>query len=265
MSMKRLDVLLFEKGLARSRKQASDLIKEGAVKVNGKLAEKPSQRVDKSAEISIENKERYVSRGGYKLKKALDSFRIDLSGITAIDVGASTGGFTDCMLKNGAKKIYAVDVGHSQLDESLKKDARVVNIEHMNIKDLTFQLLGETVQFAAVDLSFISLTKVLENVFSLLDDKGQAVCLIKPQFEAGKEKVGKSGIVRDKNTHIEVIKKVSDFAAGLGFGVLNLDFSPIKGQSGNIEYLIHLSKSVKVNNINNKTIIETVNCAHSGG
>lgn len=184
---------------------------------------------------------RYVSRGGLKLEKAMEAFGLDLSGCVCMDIGASTGGFTDCMLQNGAAKVYAVDVGYGQFAWKLRQDPRVVCMEKTNIRYVTPDQIGEPLDFASVDVSFISLTKVLEPAKALLREGAQMVCLIKPQFEAGKDKVGKKGVVREQSTHREVIEKVIAYARGLGFRVLHLDYSPVKGPEGNIEYLVHLA------------------------
>jgi 23S rRNA (cytidine1920-2'-O)/16S rRNA (cytidine1409-2'-O)-methyltransferase len=188
---------------------------------------------------------KYVSRGGLKLEKAMEHFDVTLNGKVCMDVGSSTGGFTDCMLQNGAVKVYAVDVGHGQLDWKLRNDERVVCMEKTNIRYVTPEQIEELVQFASIDVSFISLTKVLGPVKELLTDEGEIVCLIKPQFEAGREKVGKKGVVRDRKVHEEVIHMVMDFAESIGFVLCNLEFSPIKGPEGNIEYLLHLSKDTE--------------------
>ncbi len=234
----RLDVLVHNLGFADSREKARALIMEGLVYVNGQKEDKPGSSFDPYARVEVRGRALpYVSRGGLKLEKALKVFPIDLSGVTAMDVGASTGGFTDCMLQNGAARVYAVDVGHGQLDWKLRNDERVVNLEKTNIRYITREQVPEEIGFFSVDVSFISLTKVLPAVKPLLSERGSGVCLIKPQFEAGREKVGKKGVVRDPETHLEVLREVTDFARSIGFAVLGLDFSPIRGPEGNIEYL----------------------------
>ena len=240
----RLDVLLVSKGLAPSREKAKALIMAGSVYVNGQKEDKAGSAFEDSSEIVVkDNSLRYVSRGGYKLEKAMQVFPITLSGKVCMDVGSSTGGFTDCMLQNGAKKVYAVDVGHGQLAWSLRQDERVVCMEKTNIRFLTPEQVPEKVEFASVDVSFISLTKVLPPLYELLADEAGVVCLIKPQFEAGREKVGKKGVVRDPATHEEVIRSILDFAPQARFLPCGLDYSPIRGPEGNIEYLIWLKKT----------------------
>lgn len=240
----RLDVLLVKRNLAESREKAKAVIMAGNVFVDG-------QREDKAGsifppDVSIEVRGHvlpYVSRGGLKLEKALANFDVDIKDCVCTDVGSSTGGFTDCMLQNGAKKVYAIDVGRGQLDWKLRNDPRVVCMEKTNIRYVTPEDIGEPVDFSSIDVSFISLTKVLTPIRDYLKADGEIVALIKPQFEAGREKVGKKGVVREKSTHREVIRKVMDHAQSIGFDLCALDFSPIKGPEGNIEYLIHLKKS----------------------
>lgn len=235
----RLDAYLVEKGLASGRDSAKRAIAQGLVYVNSAPAEKAGQRVDGDDLVELRGGgRRYVSRGGYKLEKALNSFGIDLKGRVAMDIGASSGGFTDCMLQSGAAKVYAVDVGHGQLSPELCGDRRVVNMERTNIRELVPGDVEE-LDFASIDVSFISLELVLPVVKRLLKNGGSLVALIKPQFEAGREKVGKRGVVRDASVHAEVIRRVADLAGSLGFSVLGLDFSPIKGPEGNIEYLMY--------------------------
>ena len=237
----RLDVLLTEQGLQESRQKAQATIMSGLVFVNGQRVDKPGTAVPNDAKIEIRgNTLKYVSRGGLKLEKAMAEFPIELNGCICGDIGASTGGFTDCMLQNGAVKVYSVDVGHGQLDWRLRQDERVVVMEKTNIKFVTPEDIADVIDFASIDVSFISLTKVLLPVRALLRDGGEIAALIKPQFEAGREKVGKKGVVRDKAVHIEVIENVTAFAAANGFIPLNLEFSPIKGPEGNIEYLGYL-------------------------
>lgn len=240
----RLDVLLCNMGLAPSREKAKAMIKAGQVYVNGKKEEKAGFMVDIYTPVEVKGSTlKYVSRGGLKLEKSIQNFHVQLKGKICMDVGASTGGFTDCMLQNGAVKVYAVDVGHGQLDCKLRNDERVVCMEKMNIRYILPENLQELVEFASIDVSFISLTKVLEPVRNVLTERGQIVCLIKPQFEAGREKVGKKGVVREKFAHVEVIETVISYAQSIGFGILNLEFSPIKGPEGNIEYLLYLQKN----------------------
>ncbi len=241
---KRLDVMLFERGLADSREKAKRLIMAGIVYVDNNKEDKAGSTFDEEAVIEVRGKTlKYVSRGGLKLEKAMDVYGIRLDGMVCMDVGASTGGFTDCMLQNGAVKVYSVDVGHGQLDWKLRNDPRVVCIEKTNIRYVEPEHIDDVLDFASIDVSFISLTKVLGPVRNLLKDGGEVVCLIKPQFEAGREKVGKKGVVRDKSVHREVIKMVADFALSIGFSVKGLDFSPVKGPEGNIEYLLYIKKT----------------------
>ncbi len=237
----RLDVLVTERGLAPSREKAKALIMSGSIYVNGQKEDKAGDMFDESCEIVLQGKKLpYVSRGGLKLEKALQVFPISLEGCTAVDIGASTGGFTDCMLQCGSVKVYAIDVGYGQLAYQLRQDARVINMERTNIRNVTPEDLPEKADFATVDVSFISLKHVLPVMRTLLKDGGQAVCLIKPQFEAGREKVGKKGVIRDKKVHEEVVKTVIRMAEEDGYEVLGLDHSPIKGPEGNIEYLLWL-------------------------
>ena len=242
----RLDVLLVQKGLAPSREKAKTMIMEGNVFVDNQREDKAGTFFDPSVNIEIHgNTLRYVSRGGLKLEKAMAQFGITLDDKVCMDIGASTGGFTDCMLQNGAKKVYAVDVGYGQFAWKLRQDPRVVCMEKTNIRYVTPEDIEDALNFASVDVSFISLTKVLGPAKELLKDGGQMVCLIKPQFEAGKDKVGKKGVVRDPAVHKEVIERVILFAKSIGFGILHLDYSPIKGPEGNIEYLVHIVKDAE--------------------
>ena len=239
----RLDVLLVSQGLAASREKAKAIIMSGNVLVNGQREDKAGTMIDVKAEITVKGGQlKYVSRGGLKLEKAMSHFDLTLEGRVCMDVGASTGGFTDCMLQNGAVKFYSVDVGHGQLDWKLRNDPRVVCMEKTNIRYVTPEQIEEPAAFVSIDVSFISLTKVLPPVRELMTEDGEIVCLIKPQFEAGREKVGKKGVVRDPKVHEEVIEKVIDFAATVGLESRELEFSPIKGPEGNIEYLLHLLK-----------------------
>ena len=239
----RLDVLLVNKGLAASREKAKAMIMAGNVFVAGQREDKAGTMVQEDAAIEIKGSTlAYVSRGGLKLEKAMKHFDLTLEGKVCMDVGASTGGFTDCMLQNGEVKVFSVDVGYGQLAWSLRQDPRVVCMEKTNIRYVTPEQIGEFIDFVSIDVSFISLTKVLGPVKELMKEGGQIVCLIKPQFEAGREKVGKKGVVREPETHLEVIEKVIAFSRELGFSVLNLEYSPIKGPEGNIEYLLFLQK-----------------------
>ena len=239
----RLDVLLVSQGLAASREKAKAILMSGNVLVNGQREDKAGTMIDVKAEITVKGGQlKYVSRGGLKLEKAMSHFDLTLEGRVCMDVGASTGGFTDCMLQNGAVKVYSVDVGHGQLDWKLRNDPRVVCMEKTNIRYVTPEQIEEPAAFVSIDVSFISLTKVLPPVRELMTEDGEIVCLIKPQFEAGRENVGKKGVVRDPKVHEEVIEKVIDFAATVGLESRELEFSPIKGPEGNIEYLLHLLK-----------------------
>ena len=241
---KRLDILVYEKGFAESREKAKAIIMSGLVYVDNQKADKCGTSYDENVNIEVRgNTLRYVSRGGLKLEKAIKNFNLDLQDETTMDIGASTGGFTDCMLQNGAKKVYSIDVGYGQLAWKLRNDERVVNLERTNMRKVTDEQVPDKIDFFSVDVSFISLKLILPVARKLMADNAQAVCLIKPQFEAGREKVGKKGVVRDPNVHIEVVQNIYDFCLQNGFDVLNLDFSPIKGPEGNIEYLIHLQKS----------------------
>lgn len=241
----RLDVQLVSRGLAASREKAKAIIMSGIVYVDGSKEDKAGTMFPENVNIEIRgNTLRYVSRGGLKLEKAMQEFGLSLDGCICMDVGSSTGGFTDCMLQNGAVKVYSVDVGHGQLDWKLRNDERVVCMEKTNIRYVTPEDIDDVLDFASIDVSFISLTKVLLPVKNLLKDTGRIVCLIKPQFEAGREKVGKKGVVRDKKVHAEVIEMVSEYAKSIELYPLRLDFSPVKGPEGNIEYLLYLTKDI---------------------
>jgi 23S rRNA (cytidine1920-2'-O)/16S rRNA (cytidine1409-2'-O)-methyltransferase len=239
----RLDVKLFSDGLTESREKAKAFIMAGQVYVNGEKAKKAGDLVNPEDKIELRGINEFVSRGGYKLKKALSSFNIDLNDKVCIDIGASTGGFTDCMLQNGAKKVYSVDVGYGQLAWKIRTDPRVVNLERTNFRYITKDLIPDEADFASVDVSFISLKLVLPAAKPLLKDGAEMVCLIKPQFEAGRENVGKKGVVRDPQVHLDVINGIIEFVKSINFAVLGLDFSPIKGPEGNIEYLLYIKKS----------------------
>ncbi len=239
----RLDVLLVKKGLAESREKAKAIIMSGIVYVDNNKEDKAGQTFNEDALIEVRgNTLRYVSRGGLKLEKAMNCFGVTLEGKIAMDVGASTGGFTDCMLQNGAVKVYSVDVGHGQLAWKLRNDERVVCMEKTNIRYVTPDDVADKIDFASIDVSFISLKKVLPAVYDLLTDVGEVVCLIKPQFEAGREKVGKKGVVREQSVHVEVVDMIVSFAREMGFVTLDLSYSPIKGPEGNIEYLLYITK-----------------------
>ena len=240
----RLDVLLVQQGLANSRELAKAYIMAGNVYVDGQKEDKAGTKVAVTAKLEVKgNQMKYVSRGGYKLEKAMDVFGIRLNGKICLDIGASTGGFTDCMLQTGASKVYAIDVGYGQFAWKLRNDERVVCLEKTNVRYVTHEQVPDEGDFASIDVSFISLTKVLPAVLGVLGEKGQLVCLIKPQFEAGREKVGKKGVVRDSSVHREVIEMIVEYVRTQSLGILGLDFSPIKGPEGNIEYLIYLDKS----------------------
>ena len=261
---KRIDLYLVENGLIESREKAKAVIMAGQVYVDNQKCEKPGNVISDGAKIEVRgNKLPYVSRGGLKLEKAVTTFSIDLDGVVAIDIGASTGGFTDCMLQKGAKRVYAVDVGYGQFDWKLRNDPRVVNLERTNMRYVTNEQIPEPVDFFSVDVSFISLTLILPVAIQLLRTGGRAVCLIKPQFEAGREKVGKKGVVRDPLVHEEVVEKIICFATGNGFSVLGLSFSPIKGPEGNIEYLAYLEKNDRQENVSGLTARELVGKAHT--
>ena len=240
----RLDVALVERGYTESREKAKALIMAGVVYVNNQKSDKAGNTVKPDDIIEVRGETlKYVSRGGLKLEKAMNSFNITLGGCVCADIGASTGGFTDCMLQNGASKVYSIDVGYGQLAWKLRTDSRVVNLERTNMRKVTREQVPDEIDFFSVDVSFISLKLILPVARQLMSENAQAVCLIKPQFEAGREKVGKKGVVRDPAVHVEVVRKIFDFCLENGFDVLNLDYSPIKGPEGNIEYLIHLRKS----------------------
>lgn len=241
----RLDVLLVRQGLAESREKAKAIIMSGQVFVDGQREDKAgSMFAEDKVKIEVKGKGlKYVSRGGLKLEKAMEVFALELTDKVCMDIGASTGGFTDCMLQNGAKKVYAVDVGHGQLAWKLRNDERVVCMEKTNFRYMVREDIQDELDFASVDVSFISLSRILPPARELLKPAGEMVCLIKPQFEAGREKVGKKGVVRDAKIHLEVIEEVLAFAKEAGFSVLQLTFSPVKGPEGNIEYLVHLKKT----------------------
>lgn len=240
---KRLDLLVVEQGKAESREKAKVLIMSGLVYADNQKADKPGDLFPVETSIEVRGKGlKYVSRGGLKLEKAIVEFGLELQGLVCMDIGASTGGFTDCMLQNGAVKVYAVDVGYGQLAWKLRTDNRVVNLERTNARYLSQEEIPEEIGFFSIDVSFISLTLILPALRLLMAPEGRAVCLIKPQFEAGREKVGKKGVVRDRAVHREVIEKIQEYALQNGFSILGLTFSPVKGPEGNIEYLIYLQR-----------------------
>lgn len=254
---KRLDVLLVERGLATSREKAKAMIMAGEVLVDNEREDKAGSMFPEEVEIVLKGKPLpYVSRGGLKLEKAMKNFDLTLDGKVCMDVGASTGGFTDCMLQNGAVKVYSVDVGHGQLDWKLRNDPRVVCMERTNIRYVVTEDIEERPSFVSIDVSFISLTKVLLPVRNLMEENGEIAALIKPQFEAGREKVGKKGVVRDPAVHKEVIEMVISYAKSISFGVRHLEFSPIKGPEGNIEYLVHLQKCEATDRISPQIDVE---------
>ena len=245
----RLDIMLVERGLVSSREKAKAVIMAGNVYVNDQKEDKAGTFFSDDVRIDLRcEAPRYVSRGGLKLEKAINDFNVNVEDLICTDVGSSTGGFTDCMLQNGAKKVYAIDVGYGQLDWSLRNDHRVICMEKTNIRYVKPEDLADPIDFSSIDVSFISLTKVLPNVYDYLKYDGRVICLIKPQFEAGREKVGKKGVVREKETHIEVINRVYEFAVALGFKFIDLTWSPVKGPEGNIEYLMYLIKNDELEN-----------------
>lgn len=239
----RIDNILVKLGYFSTRQKAKYAIENNCVYVEDKLINKPSKVIEEESKIEIKGETlKFVSRGGLKLNKAIKLFEINLQQKICIDIGASTGGFTDCMLQNGAKKVYAIDVGHEQLDESLKQDNRVVNLEGTNIREINIEEF-EKVDFISIDVSFISLTVVLDKAYELLKQNGEMAVLIKPQFEAGTEYINKNGVVKDKKIHLKVIEKIILFASSLQFEIIGLEYSPIKGPAGNIEYLLYLKKT----------------------
>ncbi len=265
----RLDVALFERGFVDSREKGKAMIMAGLVYVNGQKEIKAGSSVKPEDCIELRGEKMpYVSRGGYKLAKAVTEFGLNLEDCVCMDIGASTGGFTDCMLLNGAVKVYSIDVGYGQLAWKLRNDSRVINMERTNFRYVTHEQIPEEIDFASVDVSFISLKLIIPVMRELLKDGGKAVCLIKPQFEAGKEKIGKNGVVRDIRTHYEVVDMIYNFVLENGFNVLNLDFSPIKGPQGNIEYLIFIEKAAEPESFLTHNVEEIVNMSHeklSGG
>ncbi len=243
MEKERLDCVLVSRGFAESREKAKAIIMSGIVYVNNQKSDKAGVNIKPDDIIEVRGETlKYVSRGGLKLEKAMKSFELALDGFICADIGASTGGFTDCMLQNGAKKVYSIDVGYGQLAWKLRTDKRVINLERTNFRYVTREQVPDELDFASVDVSFISLSLIIPVMRTLLKDGGKAVCLIKPQFEAGKENVGKKGVVRDKAVHIAVIEKIINIIKENNFSLLGLDFSPIKGPEGNIEYLCYIQK-----------------------
>lgn len=259
----RLDVAVFENGHAETREKAKALIMAGVVYVNGVKALKAGETVTPKDVIEVRGGGNpYVSRGGYKLEKAMKSFELSLENCICMDIGASTGGFTDCMLMNGAVKVYSIDVGYGQLAWKLRTDERVVNLERTNFRYVTRAEVPDEIDFASVDVSFISLKIILPVMRTLLKENGRAVCLIKPQFEAGRENIGKKGVVRDKSVHENVVSSITDYACESGFDVLGVDFSPIKGPEGNIEYLMYLRKTEEEPQPWNGSVHELVELSH---
>ncbi len=263
MAKERLDVLLVKQGMVESREKARALIMAGNVYINNQKADKAGTMVKEDAVIRVDGGMKYVSRGGLKLEKAMETFPITLDGKVMMDIGASTGGFTDCGLQNGAVKVFAVDVGYGQLAWSLRTDERVVNMERTNIRNVTLEDIGQAVDFISIDVAFISLDKVLPVAATLLKEDGELVALIKPQFEAGREKVGKKGVVRDPAVHREVIVKVYQLSQELQFHPCGLTYSPVKGPEGNIEYLIHLKKEASDTMVVEADIDRVVDEAHA--
>lgn len=260
---KRADVVLFEKGLVDSREKAKRIIMEGSVFIGNERVSKPGDKIDEESEVYIkDNPIKYVSRGGLKLEKAINEFGLNLEDAISMDMGASTGGFTDCMIKEKAKKVYAVDVGYGQLDWSLRQDPRVVVMERTNIRNITREDIEDELDFVSIDVSFISLKLVLPVAKMLMKDGAELVALIKPQFEAGKDKVGKNGIVKEKEIHLEVINSIVGFLAEIGLGPKNLSFSPITGAKGNIEFLVHAIKGAE-SIIDSNMIEDIVDLAHN--
>jgi 23S rRNA (cytidine1920-2'-O)/16S rRNA (cytidine1409-2'-O)-methyltransferase len=264
INKERLDVLLVAKGLVSSRERAKSSIMAGLVFVDGQKIDKAGTVVPVESKITVSGDSiGYVSRGGLKLAKALDYFKIDLTGKVMADIGASTGGFTDCALKNGAIRVYAIDVGYGQLAWSLRTDNRVINMERTNIRNVTTEQLGQYLDFVSIDVAFISLNKVLPVTKTLLSSTGTIVALIKPQFEAGREKVGKKGVVKDPVIHNEVITNVLHYAYESGFTPLGLTYSPVKGPEGNIEYLVYLANYATETSVNSDAIEQVVKEAHA--
>ena len=260
--MPRLDAELVARGIARSRERAKEMIKSGAVTVNGKTAKKPSDEVCPGDAITSSEQELYVGRGALKLEKAYEEFSLDFTGKVCLDIGASTGGFTDCMLRNGADHVYCIDVGYGQLDWKLRNDPRITNMEKTNVRYLDVDLIGTDVDFISIDVSFIYLKLVLPVAAELLREGGQIVSLVKPQFEAGREQVGKKGIVRDPAVHRQVIEQVIGYAENCGLCPEGLDFSPVTGTKGNIEYLLFMTKKLCNNRVGEDAVRQVVEASH---
>lgn len=258
----RLDIELLNRGFAISRERARSIIMSGLVFIDNQKADKAGIFVNEATNIEVRGSLQYVSRGGIKLYKSLKAFGIDLVGKIAMDIGASTGGFTDCMLQNGAAKVYAVDVGYGQLAWKLRCDPRVINMERTNIRFVTPAQIDEMLDFVTIDVAFISLKLVLPVAFALLSESGEAVALVKPQFEAGREKVGKKGVVRDKQVHLEVAHSIIEFAKSINFEVLGFDYSPVKGPEGNIEYLLYIKKSCNPSEFDMTVVEKVVSASH---
>jgi len=263
-SKERLDVLLVNRGLFESREKAKSAIMAGLIYMDTTCVDKAGTKIPVDANISIKgNTLKYVSRGGLKLEKAIELYQIDLTDVVMIDIGASTGGFTDCALQNGARKVFAIDVGYNQLAWKLRQDERVINMEKQNIRTVTSTQLGELADFISIDVAFISLDKVLPVATTLLKDSGSLVALIKPQFEAGKEKVGKGGIIRDKEVHLEVLERILQVALDCNFYIHGITYSPIRGTEGNIEFLVYLTKREENSmTITTELLRELINTAH---
>ena len=260
----RLDLLLVERGLEQTRQRAQAMIMSGLVFVDGQRVDKAGTAVPNDAQIEVRgNTLRYVSRGGLKLEKAMTTFGLKLDGCICADIGASTGGFTDCLLRRGARKVYSIDVGYGQLAWSLRTDERVVNMERTNIRNVTLDMLAEPIEFFSVDVSFISLHHIFPVAQAITTPDAMGVCLVKPQFEAGREKVGKNGVVRDPATHREVLHNAMGYAAANGFVVRGLDFSPVKGPEGNIEYLMFVQKSEHPGVLDDSVAEQVVAASHS--
>lgn len=260
----RIDVLLVEKGLFESREKAKANIMAGKIFVDGRRVDKCGEKVKVNSEIVFKGEKLpYVSRGGFKLEKAIKAFNINLQDLICLDIGASTGGFTDCMLQNNAKKVYSIDVGYGQFAWKLRVDPRVVCMERTNIRYVTPEQLDDKADFASIDVSFISLTKIMPAVINLLTENGKVAALIKPQFEAGREKVGKNGVVREASTHKEVITKIYEYLISIDLRILGISYSPIKGPEGNIEYLIYFTKDKECENITKDRIEEVVEESHN--
>lgn len=259
----RLDVIAVKRGLFDSREKAKASIMAGVVMVDGQRVDKPGTKVDEDADITVRQAAcPYVSRGGLKLEKAIEAFGLDLAGAKAVDIGASTGGFTDCMLKNGASHVWCIDVGYGQLDWKLRSDPRVTNMEKTNVRYLDVDSIGRDIDFISIDVSFISLKLVLPVAGQLLHEEGKIVCLVKPQFEAGREQVGKKGIVRDPSVHRQVIMQVMGYARELGMNPAGLTFSPVTGTKGNIEYLLFITKELCDNNVSDAEVEQVVKASH---